>query len=429
MSETTTLALPFIEASQAQKHVTHNEALLVLDALVQTGIVDRNLTMPPAAPSDGDAYIPASDAAGQWLGNDLAIAVWQDGAWKFHTPHKGWIVYLADESIFAFWNGSAWSDLAPAIGALQNLSLLGINTTADVTNKLSVATDAILFNHNGNGVQHKLNKNTTNDTASLLFQTNFSGRAEMGTAGDDDFHFKVSPDSVAWHEAVRIDKNNGGVTFPNGALLERHLPASVDTAGGTDWWGPADHLTTSYSSNSGTALVANRMYFSAFFVPRTLLLTGCFVSLHGASSTTGALLRAGIYELGSPNGGNWDVGNLVTDFGTLSAESSGNKIFDLASPVTVEPGWYLTSLGTSGAGADAIYARWHAPGLTRFQPHGSGSASRPRISGPSFYLFENACNSEIVSGLPAMWVKNPVSDFTTTNNFSAQYVFPKWREV
>ena len=32
------LALPFIQPSQAQKHVTHNEALQLLDAVVQLRI-------------------------------------------------------------------------------------------------------------------------------------------------------------------------------------------------------------------------------------------------------------------------------------------------------------------------------------------------------------------------------------------------------
>ena len=214
----------------------------------------------PISPVDGDAFIPASGSTAQWSGNDLAIAVWQDGAWKFHTPQKGWIVYLTDENMFAFWNGNTWSDLSSAMGALQNISSLGINTAADATNKLSVSTDAVLFNHDGNGVQHKLNKNTNSDTASLLFQTNWSGRAEMGTTGDDDFHFKVSPDGAVWNESIRIDKNNGGVTFAKGALLERHLPASIDLTGGADWWGPADHLTTSYSSGTAFSLATDRIY-------------------------------------------------------------------------------------------------------------------------------------------------------------------------
>ena len=48
MSDITThLLLPYIQASQAQKHVTHNEALRLLDAMVQLSAVSyTHLTLP-----------------------------------------------------------------------------------------------------------------------------------------------------------------------------------------------------------------------------------------------------------------------------------------------------------------------------------------------------------------------------------------------
>ena len=55
----------------------------------------------------------------------------------------------------------------------------------------------------------KLNKNATSDTASFLYQTNWSGRAELGTTGDDSFHLKVSPDGSAWKNALVIDASSG----------------------------------------------------------------------------------------------------------------------------------------------------------------------------------------------------------------------------
>lgn len=51
--ETPNLGLPYIMPSQAQKHVTHNEAIRALDALVQIAVMARDLTTPPAEPSDG----------------------------------------------------------------------------------------------------------------------------------------------------------------------------------------------------------------------------------------------------------------------------------------------------------------------------------------------------------------------------------------
>ena len=63
---TTNLLLPWILAAQAQKHVTHNEALRLLDNLVQLSVLDLDLTAPPGSPADGDRYIVASGATGGW---------------------------------------------------------------------------------------------------------------------------------------------------------------------------------------------------------------------------------------------------------------------------------------------------------------------------------------------------------------------------
>ena len=67
MSDTPLLALPLLEASQAQKHVTHNEALLLLDAMVHLAAISRALAAPPASPGDGDRYLVAASATGDCL--------------------------------------------------------------------------------------------------------------------------------------------------------------------------------------------------------------------------------------------------------------------------------------------------------------------------------------------------------------------------
>lgn len=216
MDQTPNLKLPYILAAQAQKHVTHNEAIRALDAIAQLSVLDRNLAAPPATPADGDRYIVAASATGDWAGFETHIAAWQDGAWMFYQPAPGWLAWIADEDIVVAWNGTAWvtasgNSLNPVTGGL-----IGINATADATNRLSMNSPASLFNHNGAGHQQKINKATAGDTASQLYQTNFSGRAETGLTGDDDFHFKVSPDGANWFESILIDKDTGQVSFPSG---------------------------------------------------------------------------------------------------------------------------------------------------------------------------------------------------------------------
>ena len=144
MSDITThLLLPYILASQAQKHVTHNEALRLLDAMVQLSVLDRTHTAPPASPTDGDRHIVASGATGLWTGWDLNIAFWVDGVWMRLVPRPGWLAWIADEAVFAVWNGSTWDpvgepvDVSDAVFSLVNdadptkkalFSLSGIST-------------------------------------------------------------------------------------------------------------------------------------------------------------------------------------------------------------------------------------------------------------------------------------------------------------
>ncbi|MEZ5773320.1 MAG: DUF2793 domain-containing protein [Hyphomicrobiaceae bacterium] len=219
MDTTPNLGLPYLMAAQAQKHVTLNEAIRSLDVLVQTCVADRDLQTPPPDPADGAAYIVADGATGAWTGREGAIAAFQDGAWMFHPPREGWRAWIADEDLIAAYDGTAWvatgSGGGGGSGSVNPVALVGVNATADAGNRLSVASPAVLFSHEGAGHQAKINKAAATDTASLLFQTAFSGRAEIGTAGDDDLHIKVSADGSSWKEAIVIDRVTGEVALPN----------------------------------------------------------------------------------------------------------------------------------------------------------------------------------------------------------------------
>jgi len=210
MDHTARLSLPFIVSQQAQKHVTHNEALQALDALVQPVVESRVVTAPPASPLPGEAYIVPAGATGAWAGHAGEIVAYQSGAWLFYDPAPGWQVYdKAAKALLAF--DTTWVPLASS--GPTGVPTLGINTTADATNRLAVAAPASLFTHDGNGHQLKLNKAAAADTVSLLFQANWSGRAEMGLMGDNAWRLKVSPNGSAWVNALTVDATTGGVTF------------------------------------------------------------------------------------------------------------------------------------------------------------------------------------------------------------------------
>jgi len=220
MDTTVNLALPYIMANQAQKHVTHNDAIRAIDAVVQLSVIDLSLPAPPLAPNDGDRYIVAANATGAWSGKETNIAAWQDGAWMFYEPNEGWLTWVADEDQLYVWDNQDWTQISGTNsnsgGNLQNVPLLGVNTTADATNKLAVSSSATLLNHTGAGHQLKINKSATGESASLLFQTGLSGRAEFGTTGDDDWHVKVSADGSNWKETLVADGSSAAIRFPGG---------------------------------------------------------------------------------------------------------------------------------------------------------------------------------------------------------------------
>ena len=107
MTDTPNLVLPYIAGSQAQKHVTHNEAIRLLDGMVQLSVLSRIIASPPGSPTDGSRYIVASGATGAWAGWDLNVAFWVDGGWMRLIPRVGWMAYSVADTGFYSWNGSA----------------------------------------------------------------------------------------------------------------------------------------------------------------------------------------------------------------------------------------------------------------------------------------------------------------------------------
>jgi hypothetical protein len=208
MSDTTThLLLPFILAAQAQKYVTQNEALRLLDGLVQFAVLDRDLTAPPASPADGDRYIVATGAIGDWAGWDLNVALWTDGAWARLPPRAGWRAWVEDEGALLAFDGAAWvaaGGITATAAGDGTLTMLGVNTAGDAFNRLAVKSDSVLISHDdvnpGSGdARIVINKAASGNVASVLFQTGFSAWAEIGLVGDDAFRIRHS--------------NDGGQTF------------------------------------------------------------------------------------------------------------------------------------------------------------------------------------------------------------------------
>lgn len=347
-ASTANLALPLLQAAQAQKHVTHNEALVALDTLVQLAVLDKDLTAPPASPAEGDRYLIAgASPTGAWTGWAGRVVRYQDGAWRSFVPRPGWLAFVADEADLYTYTGVAWASFRSTLTAFQNLTRLGIGTGADATNPFAAKLNKALWTalttaEGGTGdLRYTLNKQAAGNVLSLLFQSGFSGRAELGLTGDDDLHLKVSADGGTWREALRVDRATGGLDF---AAAEASVPiaATVDLGG----LGCLRVALTGTGTLTSFGTSPNRV--------RLLRFTGAATLTHNAASLVlpgGATLvtAAGDTALAvSDASGNWRVLDVTRASGKPVTGPAAAEILDAStSGRTV-----LT--GTAASGATAL---------------------------------------------------------------------------
>jgi hypothetical protein len=315
MSDTSPLlGLPYLQPAQAQKHVTHNEALQVLDTVVQLSVENLGVATPPETPGVAERFLVGAAATGAWAGHDQEIAIKTSDGWRFQPPARGWIAHLQSSGTLAAFDGTTWKELAPPAPAL-----LGINATADAQTRLAVATDGVLFTHDGGDHRLKINKEATEDTASVLFQTGFSGRAEMGLTGDNGFSIKVSTDSTDWTTALKFDpataaisgeavQQGGSDSTPGRLMLAEHgvlrneIVGSVAQAGGLPTGAIIERSTTAAGTvvkwADGTIMMCARVTVDIntsgtqyFPYPQTIttITGGSFIGADGdEASGTGA---------------------------------------------------------------------------------------------------------------------------------------------
>lgn len=300
MENTNNLKLPLLVPNQSGKEITHNEALVMLDNLINNGVIDKDLSTPPENPNINDLYIVGVGASGLWVGKDRHLAYFDNG-WRFNQPKKGTIYWVNDEACFYVFTGTIWTKYSSGEGSgtgsggvstfsdledvylasltsgdlvkfngssfvnskeLQGLLKIGVGCDADNNNKLAVKSDNILFDNNGTGSRVKVNKKTTNDVASHLFQNNYSGRAEFGLVGNDDFSLKVSADGNEWTESFVVDRTTGDVDF-KGEVTKNGSPIGGSGGCSNVWISDELSLVSGVISCEHNLNLTNPIYTSA----------------------------------------------------------------------------------------------------------------------------------------------------------------------
>ncbi len=91
MTDETTpaLGLPLLHAAQAQKEWTHNEALLMLDALAGGAALHGPASAPPADARPGSLWRVSAPATGEWAGREDRLAIASPAGWRFVAVAEG----------------------------------------------------------------------------------------------------------------------------------------------------------------------------------------------------------------------------------------------------------------------------------------------------------------------------------------------------
>jgi hypothetical protein len=178
---------------------------------------------PPANPAATARHIVPAGATGAWAGQTGRVAVLAEGGgWVFAVPKAGWRTWVADEGLMVVHQGGTWVDMV-ADRLADGITALGINGPVGGADRLAVTGEAALFTHGGGDHRIKVNKAAAGNTASLMFQTGFSGRAEMGLAGSDAFAVRVSDDGATFRTALSIMPATGVPDLRAGATVDGRL--------------------------------------------------------------------------------------------------------------------------------------------------------------------------------------------------------------
>lgn len=104
------LGLPLMAAGQAQKELTHNEALSLLDIAVGRSVESAGLASPPELTVAGNCWIVSNGATGDWEGHDQSIAGWTENGWRFLTPFVGLHCWVKDRGNEMYFAAGGWTD-------------------------------------------------------------------------------------------------------------------------------------------------------------------------------------------------------------------------------------------------------------------------------------------------------------------------------
>lgn len=119
MANTVRHGLTLMAAAQAHKEITHNEALIRVDALLHAAIASDSVVVPPANPANGVMWLVPAGGTGAWAQHSGQIALWEAGTWTFIVPIAGLVVWNAATNAQIVFDGLSWKTEAWPVKSLE----------------------------------------------------------------------------------------------------------------------------------------------------------------------------------------------------------------------------------------------------------------------------------------------------------------------
>ncbi len=227
------LSLPYIQPSQAQKHLTHNEAIDRLDKLVQLVVENLTTNSPPSNVALGTCYVIGPAPTGDWEGRAGQLAVSCEGGWDYIVPQDGWQCFDRTTRHTYFFDGSIWTNAV-------STSTLSLNAPTDDTTKFAAETNVALWtaqdsDTGGSGdLIHTFNKQAETNDSGILFQSSYKTFAVLGAFGTENLRLSVSGNGDDFKDAMTVDRDTGIVSHPS---LPRFVAtANYDIYGAKNTW-------------------------------------------------------------------------------------------------------------------------------------------------------------------------------------------------
>ena len=129
--------LPFLVVAQAQKEITHNEALARIDTLLHP-VVQGSIAEPPilSQSDSGKCWLISAGASGAWQGKSGHIAYWTGGSWRYLSPVEGMRVKNLSNATEVISIAGQWT-IAPTIADPQLGAVIDVEARAAIVTLLS----------------------------------------------------------------------------------------------------------------------------------------------------------------------------------------------------------------------------------------------------------------------------------------------------